>query len=201
MLDSGSELPPVASRTGIKGSQDDVVALLTQCYCLVILEDAPQRSLEARNPSRQNHDAHISHLRLTTTVPSTRSSSPRRSAPITTAGMMRHFIAVRITARHHPIGPRPSRRIITTRATIWPKEPPATAVNRTDSTKNTAIGIHIGQPPPRTTAGPKMALASTMEAPQSMTRAPTRLPQLASEPRLAAGSPIETPGAASVPLT
>ena len=75
------------------------------------------------------------------------------------------------------------------------------AVNRTDSTKNTAIGIHIAQPPPRMTAGPNMARASTMQAPQSMMRAPMRLPQLASEPRPSAGSPIETPGAASVPLT
>ena len=75
------------------------------------------------------------------------------------------------------------------------------AVSRTDSTKNTAIGIHIGQPPPRMTAGPKMALANTIEAPQSMMRAPMRLHQLASEPRPSAGSPIETPGAASVPLT
>ena len=53
----------------------------------------------------------------------------------------------------------------------------------------------------RMTAGPKMALANTIEAPQSMMRAPMRLHQLASEPRPSAGSPIETPGAASVPLT
>ncbi|KXA65703.1 hypothetical protein HMPREF3223_02356 [Cutibacterium avidum] len=40
-----------------------------------------------------------------------------------------------------------------------------------------------------------------MDAPQSMMRAPMRLPQLASDPRPSVGSPIEVPGAASVPLT